>query len=311
MAFFGNLMNNYFYGKSGKGDYRVEDMPQNRRQLFGAVLKVRWSALVGVNLLQVLFWLPAAAWTILNYITLVSGAGDPVNLLSTYLLILIPLIAITGPFTAGATYVLRNWARDEHSFVWSDFWDAVKGNWKQGLVVSVISGLMPYVLYMGYTFYGTMANTKSFVFMIPLAILFLVFIVWKLSEMIIYTLMVTYDLKTKDLIRHSAYGRQSPAGGRHQAAYGADSGNRDRAADLHSVDRGSRAAGAGSAVPALSAGVQPPDYMLVFQRAVRKVSEHENRRADQYRPASGRLGRYRIPPRGRRIKPFTPAGSSF
>ena len=203
MAFFGNLMNNYFYGKSGKGDYRVEDMPQNRRQLFGAVLKVRWSALVGVNLLQVLFWLPAAAWTILNYITLVSGAGDPVNLLSTYLLILIPLIAITGPFTAGATYVLRNWARDEHSFVWSDFWDAVKGNWKQGLVVSVISGLMPYVLYMGYTFYGTMANTKSFVFMIPLAILFLVFIVWKLSEMIIYTLMVTYDLKTKDLIRNA------------------------------------------------------------------------------------------------------------
>ncbi len=62
---------------------------------------------------------------------------------------------------------------------------------------------MPYVLYMGYTFYGTMANTKSFVFMIPLAILFLVFIVWKLSEMIIYTLMVTYDLKTKDLIRNA------------------------------------------------------------------------------------------------------------
>ena len=42
-----------------------------------------------------------------------------------------------------------------------------------------------------------------FVFMIPLALLFLVFIVWKLSEMIIYTLMVTYDLKTKDLIRNA------------------------------------------------------------------------------------------------------------
>lgn len=204
MAFFGNLMNNYFYGKSGKGDYRIEDMPQNRFQLFGAVLKTRWSAMVGVNLLYVLFWLPAAAWTLLNYITLVSGAAENVTgLFSTYLLILIPLIALTGPFTAGATYVLRNWARDEHSFVWSDFWDAVKGNWKQALVVSVISGLMPYMLFMGYTFYGTMASTKSFVFMIPLALLFLVFIVWKLSEMIIYTLMVTYDLKTKDLIRNA------------------------------------------------------------------------------------------------------------
>ena len=204
MSFFGNIMNNYFYGKSGKGDYRIEDMPQNRRQLFGAVLKTRWSALVGVNLLYVLVWMPAAAWTVLNYITLASAENpDAGSLLSTYLLILIPLIALTGPFTAGTTFVLRNWARDEHSFVWSDFWDAVRGNWKQALVVSLISGLLPYLVFVGYSFYGTMAAQKSIVFMIPLALLFLVFIVWKLSEMVIYTLMVTYDLKTKDLIRNA------------------------------------------------------------------------------------------------------------
>ena len=35
MGLFGNMMNNYFYGKAGKGDYRIEDMPQNRFQLFG------------------------------------------------------------------------------------------------------------------------------------------------------------------------------------------------------------------------------------------------------------------------------------
>ncbi len=202
MSFFGNIMNNYFYGKSGKGDYRIEDMPQNRRQLFGAVLKTRWSALVGVNLLYILFWLPAAAWTLLNYFTLASGTSDTTGLLSTYLLILIPLIAITGPFTAGATYVLRNWARDEHSFVWSDFWDAVKGNWKQSLVISIISGLMPFFLYIGYSFYSVMAAEQSMLFMIPLALLFLVFIVWKLSEMIMYMLIITYDLKTKDVIRN-------------------------------------------------------------------------------------------------------------
>ena len=39
MGLFGNMMNNYFYGKAGKGDYRIEDMPQNRFQLFGEVLK--------------------------------------------------------------------------------------------------------------------------------------------------------------------------------------------------------------------------------------------------------------------------------
>ena len=45
-----DLMNNYFYGKQGKGDYTVADMPQNRFALFGEVLKVRWSGLFGVNL---------------------------------------------------------------------------------------------------------------------------------------------------------------------------------------------------------------------------------------------------------------------
>ena len=70
MGLFGNMMNNYFYGKAGKGDYRIEDMPQNRFQLFGEVLKVRWSAMIGVNLLYIVSWLPAAAWTIINLMML-------------------------------------------------------------------------------------------------------------------------------------------------------------------------------------------------------------------------------------------------
>lgn len=275
MAFFGNLMNNYFYGKSGKGDYRIEDMPQNRFQLFGAVLKTRWSALVGVNLLYVLFWLPAAAWTLLNYITLVSGAAENVTgLFSTYLLILIPLIALTGPFTAGATYVLRNWARDEHSFVWSDFWDAVKANWKQALVVSAISGLMPYMLFMGYTFYGTMASTKSFVFMIPLAAA--VSGVHRMEAQRNDHLYADGDLRSQDKgsdsQRDSAYGRQSPAGGRRKAAHAGIPDHRVRSAVLHSVDRAAGDYGILPSVPDLHSGVQPPDHLLVFQRAVRKIS---------------------------------------
>ena len=38
-----DLMNNYFYGKQGKADMTIADLPANRRQLFGTVLRVRWS----------------------------------------------------------------------------------------------------------------------------------------------------------------------------------------------------------------------------------------------------------------------------
>lgn len=207
MGFFGNLMNNYYYGKAGKGDYTVSDMPQNRLQLFGAVMKVRWSSLFGVNLLYMIFWIPVFVWTLLNGSVVMSTDFELTyeslqGMLSAYLIGMVPCTFITGPFTAGITYVTRNWARDEHSFVWSDFWDAVKGNWKQGLLVSLISGLMPLLLYVSWTFYGQMANDSMF-YLLPLALVIMVFILWKLSEMVIYTMMVTYELSFRNLIRNS------------------------------------------------------------------------------------------------------------
>lgn len=207
MSFFGNLMNNYYYGKAGKGDYRISDMPQNRIQLFGAVWKVRWSSIFGVNLLYMLFWLPTFVWTIINISLLLTAdtsllGENASGLMMTYLIGLVPCIFITGPFTAGATYVMRNWARDEHSFVWSDFWDAVKANWKQALPVSLISGLMPLLMYVGWVFYGSLSST-SIIYVIPLCLMFLVFTLWKLSEMVIYTMMVTYDLSLKNLLRNA------------------------------------------------------------------------------------------------------------
>lgn len=211
MAFFGNLMNNYFYGKQGKGDFTLENLPQNRRQLFGEVLKVRWSAMFGVNLLYMVIWLPAIAWTFLNLFTLYNILGaeagtftaeDVNGLITTYLLIMIPCVAITGPFNAGVTYVLRNWARDEHSFVLSDFKDALKANWKQALVVSLIDGLLPFLMYTCWRFYGSMLANSAF-YMVPTALVLLVFIVWKLSSMLAYPMLITYDLKLKDVIRNS------------------------------------------------------------------------------------------------------------
>ena len=42
---FGRLMNSFYYGKSGKGDYRKEDLPKNRWQLFWEMLRIRLSGL--------------------------------------------------------------------------------------------------------------------------------------------------------------------------------------------------------------------------------------------------------------------------
>ena len=64
------FFNSYFYGKSGKRDFTEADLPANRLQLFRDVLRVRIGALVGVNFLYLIFWIPAVIWTFLNLVQL-------------------------------------------------------------------------------------------------------------------------------------------------------------------------------------------------------------------------------------------------
>ena len=46
---FDKLMNSYYYGKSGKGDYTPDDLPKNRWQLFMEMLRTRMSGLCRMN----------------------------------------------------------------------------------------------------------------------------------------------------------------------------------------------------------------------------------------------------------------------
>lgn len=201
------FMNNYFYGKAGKKDFTVSDLPANRYQLFKDVLKVRWGSLISLNLLYLIIWIPAAVWTAMNIgvVFNAANAGETVDLASymlPYLVILFPLIVITGPFNVGVSYVARNWARDEHAFIWADFRDALKRNWKQGLLFGLIEGAMPLVLSVGISFYSTMSK-QSFVFLLPAGLLILIGILWKLSAMLLPTMIVTYDQKFGGLLRNA------------------------------------------------------------------------------------------------------------
>ena len=69
-----------------------------------------------------------------------------------YILCCIPVVTI-GPATAGLTYVLRNFAREEHSWVVSDFFEQCKKNLKQGLIVGNLNLLIWVVLVYDFLFF--------------------------------------------------------------------------------------------------------------------------------------------------------------
>lgn len=227
---FGKMMNNYYYGKSGKGDYTKEDLPSTRWQLFWEMLKIRLSGLFRINLMYMVAWLPSMIVILMAVMSWYSGvatlaeaqaslaAGETTaeavaQLQQTFtlgvqalvmrtLLFLIPCLLITGPCTAGLCYVTRNWARDEHAFVWGDFKDAIKENWKQALGVSAITAVMPTVVYVCWVFYGEQAK-QSALFAIPQMLSLLLVAFWMMSLLYTYPLMVTYKLRFRDLIRNS------------------------------------------------------------------------------------------------------------
>ncbi|MDY4137849.1 MAG: YesL family protein [Eubacteriales bacterium] len=211
---FSKWMNSFYYGKSGKGDYTPENLPTNRWQLFWEMLRVRLSALVRLNLMYVVPWLPTMIVLMIGALSFLTSLNNMVDsgeaiavgellggVVAPTLLLLVPCITITGPFTSGVCYVTRNWARDEHAFIWSDFKDAVKENWKQSLVISFVTSLVPLMLYVCWNFYGAMANSNAFM-VVPQVLTMMIGLMWCLGVTYFHPLIVSYKLRMRDVMRN-------------------------------------------------------------------------------------------------------------
>lgn len=211
------LFDRLYYGKAGKRDYSEMDMPKNRVSLFFMVLKDHIFDLVKVNLLQLVFWIPFILWTYLNLFALQSidaeamltaegGAQELMGTVAGYgmmwLLGLIPCLAITGPSSAGAAYVMRNWARDQHAFLFSDFKDAFKSNWKQALGVSLITAVVPVIAYTAVSYYGGMAGSNALMFL-PMIVVLSAVLIYVIMLPLLYPMMVGYELSFKNLLRNA------------------------------------------------------------------------------------------------------------
>lgn len=93
----GKLFDRLINGKPDKKDFTTADLPKNRVDLFIDVVKVRFTGLITVNLLYVVFLLPLIIFTLFSYFAIVQktamdGSIDGNLLLSyfnTYLLMFI------------------------------------------------------------------------------------------------------------------------------------------------------------------------------------------------------------------------------
>ena len=115
------------------------------------------------------------------------------------LCVFIPLVQF-GPIQCGATYVVRNISRRTHTYVWQDFWQHTKSNLKQSFIVMIINILATQILGFAIFYWSSKyAPIQGLYANIVTGFLVIVFVLFLSMSQYIYSLMVNYDMKIKDL----------------------------------------------------------------------------------------------------------------
>ncbi len=197
------------YDKPGKG---VDpDAPQKRS--FFRFFDIFWRKIgkfFQLNLIYTLTLIPTAIIIFLAGEVVVAKLAETVGFgideLST-LLVLGSLIFLNlfismwgaGPATAGITYVMRNYSREEHAWVWTDFKDSIKDNFKQAIVVFLIDIVMLMLFYVGLIYYSQPGSAMGVLRYIMYAIM----LIYTMMHLYIYPLLVTFKLSLADIYRNA------------------------------------------------------------------------------------------------------------
>jgi len=131
-----------------------------------------------------------------------------VTLLSTTDYVLLGVAALTvftfGPVMVGSSYIMRNIMKQEHVFIWHDFFYAIKRNLKQALIygiidLAIIAVLIYDIVLYNLNFSQSIFTAILFFFMICIAVLYF------FMRMYIYTMMLTFDLSIKKLLKNALF----------------------------------------------------------------------------------------------------------
>lgn len=104
-----------------------------------------------------------------------------------------------GPATAGITYIMLCFTKEEHAWVWSDFKEKIKENFKQAIAVFAVDFVMMalfYVVIIYYSSIGGMLGNLRYV-------VYLIIMIYTMMHLYIYPLMVTFKLPLNAIYKNS------------------------------------------------------------------------------------------------------------
>ena len=201
--------------KAGKGISK--DEPEKRRFfLFFEIFAAKFSKLIWLNFIYFITLLPLLIGIYFSFTfnTEVKSAADLLKYPAftftpdiVSIIILIVSCFITGPATAGFTYVARNMQRREHTWVLSDFFLHFRKNYLQATVMSFIDLVCYILLYIAFNFYLFIVpldapEMGSLFPAIAAGVVAFLALVFTWAHYYIYTMMVTFSLSFSNLFKN-------------------------------------------------------------------------------------------------------------
>lgn len=177
------------FQKEGPG-IEKDAPPQNAFVRFFSILGRKFGEFIKLNLL---FCIPVALAVVLSY-----GMG---LLVGDSYLSAFPLILIS-PFVGGITFVTRNYAREEHAFLFSDFMDGVKNNWKAFLINGVLCYVLLFLLDLAIRYYSAQCGGNP-VFVLPLAVCSGIGIIALFAQYYVPVMIIMFDLNLLQIYKNA------------------------------------------------------------------------------------------------------------
>lgn len=195
-----------FSSKPGRGISKEEAAKRNYFDIFSR----HFGHILGANFWYVLTNIVFFVAAILLFNTYFSGDNlvHIVSYVMTGKMFIIPFVPFIpflfiGPFTAGYTYVIRNYAKQEPTFLVSEFFHNSKKNFKQALITSVIFTIMTYALLQAFVFYSNFFITHG----LPLGVFYvlsvLILVLFVSFTFYVYPIMVTFKMNLKTIFKNA------------------------------------------------------------------------------------------------------------
>lgn len=196
----------FFSNKPGRGISKEEAAKRNYFDIFGR----HFGHIMGANFWYVLTNIIFFVAAVLLFNAYFSGDNlvHVISYVMTGKMFIIPFVPFIpflfiGPFTAGYTYVIRNYAKQEPTFLISEFFYNSKKNFKQSIITSTLFTIATYALFQAFVFYNNFFITHGlpigvfYVLSILILVLFVSFMFYA------YPIMVTFKMNLKTIYKNA------------------------------------------------------------------------------------------------------------